>query len=218
MIKRNTVIMVVVLALLAVLTYYLQQPNNLIQKAFATTGTPTSVPLGGLLPLNAGPLSKLSIQSADGQSVTIALQNAGWILTIGTGAPVVADQTLASTAASQAISISLVGRITNVGTDLSVYGLSKPAYTLTCKISDGTTFSAKIGNATVTGSGYYILKPDGSVVIAEKSGIDSLINLISQPPLVATSTPSPLPATDTPGAAATATQTPLSDLTPTKQP
>jgi len=40
MVKRSTWVMVVLLAILAGLAYYLQQPDNLIKKAFTACGNP----------------------------------------------------------------------------------------------------------------------------------------------------------------------------------
>ena len=222
MIKRSTVVMVVILALLAGLAYYLQQPNNPITKTLASVGTtPTTIPLGSLLPPNAGPLSELSIQSADGQSVALIDKGKGWTVAVGTAQPVPADQSAAEQAVTQALSLTLTNRVPTPGPDLSVYGLDKPAYVLMCIISDGSTVTYKIGTTTVTGD-YYVMEADGSIVTVSKSSLDTLIGLLKQPPLPATATSPPGPeiATNTPApsSAVAATETPITELTPTKQP
>lgn len=221
MIKRSTVVMVVLLALLAGLAYYLQQPNNPIKNALAAVGTtPTAVPLGSLLPPNAGPLGEVQVQSADGQSVTLLDKGTGWLVAVGTGQPTPADQSEAEQAVTQALSLSLANRVQLSGSDLSPYGLDKPAYTLMCVLSNGSAVSFKIGKQTVTGSSYYVMEADGSIVTVDKTGIDTLIGLIKQPPFPATATSPPVTetATSAPTSAVPATETPITELTPTKQP
>jgi hypothetical protein len=223
MIKRNTIVMVVLLAVLAGLAYYLQQPDNLIKKALPITETPTGQPLGGtLLPANAGPLSRLSIQSADGQSVTLDRKSAGWVMTLGSTSSIPADQGASEEYATEAVSMTIAQQLNSVGADLSVYGLDKPSYVVKCTISDGSTVTIKIGKATVTGSTYYLQKQDGSIVVVDKSAIDNLLNALKTPPYMFTPTPSPAPApetaTPTPTSAVITTETSITELTPTKQP
>jgi len=73
MVKRSTWVMVVLLALVAGLAYYMQAvPDNLIQKMMTARNTPTvSTSLGTLISPADGPLNGISIVSLDGHSVTI---------------------------------------------------------------------------------------------------------------------------------------------------
>jgi hypothetical protein len=223
MIKRSTVVMVILLAALAGLAYYLQQPNNAIKNSLASIGTtPTTPPLGTLLPPNAGPLSQLRVQSADGQSATLINKATVWTLTIGAGQPGPAEQAVVQQALNQLLGLSVTNRVQPTGADLSPYGLDKPAYLVTCVISDGSSVILKIGKPTVTDSNYYIQREDGSIVTADKTGIDMVINLLRQPPYPATATSPPVTETETttpvPTSAETPAGTPITELTPTKQP
>ncbi len=226
MVKRSTWVMVVLLAILAGLAYYMQQPDNLIKKALASRETPTTEPPGQLLSPADGPVNGVSIQSTDGKSVTLERKNSGWTLIVGTENPAPADQSAAEEAASQAQSLRLAGKVTSTTPDLSAFGLDKPIYIFKLILANGTSMTFKIGNATVAGDGYYVQKEDGTVVIVEKYGLDPLLNLLQQPPYMFTPTPSPAPVTGTPTPTSTlnitttegAETTPTTELTLTKQP
>lgn len=231
MMKRSTWVMVVVLALLAGLAYYMQQPDNLIKKAQASKDTPTTEALGSLISPMDGPLNSLSIQKIGGETVTLTHASSGWTLVIGTGGTTPADQNLADQAASSALSLNLSGKISSTTPNLSVFGLDKPAYLFTVVLANGKSVSYKIGNATLAADGYYAQEEDGTIVILEKDGFDQVLNLLQQPPYMFTLTPSPTSVTGTPTPNATlsvtptagagtptGTMTPITELTSTKQP
>jgi hypothetical protein len=219
MVKRSTWVMIVVLAILAGLAYYLQQPDNLIKKAFANAGgTPTAETFGTLISPADGPINGVSIQSADGQSVTLERKSSDWALSIN-GSATATDQVAAEQAASQSQGLRIVARI-DTPNNLSAFGLDKPAYIYKLILADGKSATFKIGNSTITGSGYYLQKEDGTVVIVDKYGMDLVLNLLTQPPYKFTPTPSSVPLTETPTPSgdATGTTTPIAELTATKQP
>ena len=57
---------------------------------------------------------------------------------------------------------------------------------------------AQVGVITPTDSGYYVLNTAGEVVVVSKSSIDSLLELLKNPPYLETLTPSPTAVTETP--------------------
>ena len=199
MVKRSTWVMVVLLALVAGLAYYMQTvPDNLIQKIMTARNTPTvaTTSPGTLISPADGPLNGINIASTDGHSVTIKREPSGWTFAIDTQNPTPADQAAAEQAASQAQGLQLIaGEIKPTTSDLSAFGLDKPAYTYQLVLSNGKIAAFKIGKATVTGSGYYLQKEDGTIVAVDKYMMDNLLNLLKQPPYKITPTPSPTPAT-----------------------
>jgi hypothetical protein len=205
MIKRSTWVMVVALAVLAGLAYYLQQPDNLIKKALTPAGTPTAEPLAQLVSPADGPINGISVQSADGKSAAIDRKSSGWTLTIGNESPIPADQTAAEQVVSQAQELRPVVKIEAGTPDLAAFGLDTPAYLCKLTLADGRSVTFKIGDVTPTEDGYYLQKEDGEIVVVGKFGMDAVINLLTQPPYMFTPTPSPLPATGTPTPTATLT-------------
>ncbi len=221
MIKRSTWVMVVLLAILAGLAYYLQQPDNLIKKTLESRNTPTVEPLEALISPADGQINSISIQKIGGQSVALERINSGWTLTIGDEKPGPADQNAVEQIASQVQYLRPTGKINSTTPDLSAFGLDKPTYLFKLSLSSGKILSFKIGNATLAADGYYAQKDDGTIIILEKYGLEPVLNLLEQPPYMFTPTP---PATGTPSPTptlsitATAGSTPITDLTPTKQP
>lgn len=205
MIKRPTWVMVIVLALLAGLVYYVRAvPDNFIQQALDAGKTPTTsaAPAGGTLISAAdGPLKGVSIVSADGHSVALKKGTTDWTLSVDGQSPVTADSAAAEQAASQALGLLLaVPEIPVPTSGLSAFGLDKPAYIYEVILASDKTASFKIGNATITGDGYYLQKEDGTVAAVNKFTMDALLNMLQQPPYPTTPTPTPAEMTPTPGA------------------
>ena len=61
-------------------------------------------------------------------------------------------------------------------------GLNKPAYVLTVTDQSEKKFVIEIGSETPTQSGYYVSK-EGLVYVADKFGIDSLVDFLKNPPV-----------------------------------
>lgn len=214
MIKRPTWIMVVVLALIAGLAYYMKAvPNNFIQQALTAGKTPTAV-IENVIPPSEGPVNSITISSVDGHSVTLKHESSGWTLSIDAQAVVPADQSGAEQAASQALALRLItASIPLTTSDLTGFGLDSPEYTFQATLENRRTVTFKIGKETITQDGYYIQKEDKTVATVEKFAMDALLNMLKQPPLMFPPTASPTAAelptgTITPTPAATPTNTP----------
>jgi hypothetical protein len=187
MVKRSTWIMLILLVLAAGLYWYLQKPGNLVSKALYAGATPTSEPLGTLVAPNFE-VEGFTLQAASGQSISITRENELWM--VDTGKKETADQESAASANSQAQALELVGKVASAP-DLTGFGLEQPSYLLKLNIVNGTPLTFKIGNPTVTGNGYYVQREAGEVVIVNKDGLDYLINLLDEPPVMNTPTPTP---------------------------
>ena len=88
---------------------------------------------------------------------------------------------------------------------MNTLGLAVPAYTIDLGFVNGTTHKIEVGVLTPTSSGYYVRFDGGKIYVIEKSGIDSLVNLLTSPPFPATATP--VPTSDT-------TVTPIPEVAP----
>jgi hypothetical protein len=90
--------------------------------------------------------------------------------------------------------------LSTVQLGLDVVGLDKPSYIMSFKFTDGSSHTLNVGAVTPIQDGYYTSLDGGSVRIVDKQGLDALIQLLAEPPYVATPVP---PATLTPAATAT---------------
>lgn len=195
--RRSTVVMLVLLAILAGLYWYMQQPENVIERAIQPSPTSTKADLGSIIAPEKGQATRIVIEPAEG-GPTLTLDKASgiWLLaTAGASAP--ADPNAADLAASGLTALRILGKIEPIP-DLAAIALDPPAYRVSVTMSDGSQVDFHIGAKTVTQSGYYIRAADGNLYVVAAYNIDSLLKLVSEPPFLQTATPSPLPITETP--------------------
>ena len=134
-----------------------------------------------------------------GVSVEVARDQSGaWVVRAPTQAA--ANQASAEAAATQVGALRVLGSV-ELGPE--IVGLDKPAYTLTVTFGPGTTHQVVVGSVTPIQDGYYAQLDGGPIKVVDKVGLDALLGLLTSPPYlatltpVATSTPSPEPATPT---------------------
>ena len=213
--RRSTIVLVILFAALGLLYWYMQKPGNVIKQILATSTTTAPQSLPDLIRPDQGPVSQISIQRADGKAVALKKAGGIWLVTTDYEAP--ANQDSSEMIAQSVMSLRMVANLEKTP-DLASIGLNNPAYTVSLTLNDGSVYTFKVGNATVTGSGYYVRTNDGSVAVVDKNAIDTLINLIVEPPFLQTATPSPAPATETPAPTVMPETTAMPVVTPTTKP
>ncbi len=195
MIRRSTWIVLVVLIALVAFSLYLKDQQS--KAAARPTPTEGSAPL---FPTSDGSPNDVKIVAAPGNSVEFARDQSGtWVVKAPISAA--ADQAASEAAATQVTGLRVLA---NIQLGLDVVGLDKPSDTLTVTFSSGKTHTLLIGAATPIQNGYYCQLDGGPVIVVDKLGMDALLGLLTSPPYLATltpvasETPSPAPATDTP--------------------
>ena len=206
MIRRNTWILLVVLVSLIGAAFYF---NN--QKKTSTGGTTPTPANTFLFPSQDGHPTDIKIEDTAGHSVEIARNSTGsWVLKAPTADA--ANQSQAESAATQLTSLNMLG---NVQIGLDVVGLTQPTYTMTVTFDSAKTHKVLIGSVNPIQTGYYVQVDGGPVEVADKSGIDSLVGMLTAPPYLATLTPTvtltPIPS-DTSIAVPQATNSPAATL------
>jgi len=193
MIRRSTVVYIVLLLVLAGAYYYLNNRNKTAEIEVTAEATSPAIQ-EYLFTAEDGTPSSIRIESQTGQTVEVArgADNA-WAVTQPIEAK--ADQASAEAAASQITTISILDTVPNV--DPKIVGLETPEDVLTVKFTNGVERTVDIGVITPSESGYYIRNPEGKVSIVSKSAIDALLGLLDNPPYMETLTPSPVPAAGT---------------------
>lgn len=193
MIRRSTIVYIVILLALAGTYYYLR---NREQPAADIEITPeaTQETITYLFTAADGVPTSIHIEADTGEAVEVArdADNAWRVMLPVEGA---AEQGSAEAAASQVTTMRVLESIPEI--DLDLVGLTDPAYTLNVKFSGGKERTVNIGVVTPTESGYYVQDASGGdVLIVSKSSLDSLLGMLSLPPYLET----PLPATAAPEA------------------
>ncbi len=219
MIKRETWIMVIVMAALAALAYYMQAvPDNFIKKALdaGKTATPALSSSSALITPGEGLIGGIELSDTQGNSIVLKHEPTVWTLSVNGKDPIQADQTAVEQAASQAQGMPVIDAAIKPATaDLSGFGLDKPAYHYKVTMESGKIFTFKIGKPTIINDGYYLQKEDGTIAVVEKFTMDALLKLLQQPPFLTTATPSPAPVTETPTATITPPPAPTTTSTAT---
>jgi hypothetical protein len=200
MVRRNTWILLFVLAGLVGFSFYLR--NFKTRQAAAATPTSGSV---SLFSSTDGSPNGIKIVDSIGVSVEVARDQSGaWVVRAPTQAA--ANQASAEAAATQIGALRVLASV-ELGPD--IVGLDKPAYTLTITFAAGKTRQLVVGSVTPIQDGYYTQLDGGPINVVDKVGLDALLSLLTSPPYlatltpVATVTPSPEPATATPEATLT---------------
>ncbi|MBM3125473.1 MAG: DUF4340 domain-containing protein [Chloroflexi bacterium] len=198
MVRRQTWILLILLAALVGFAYYLNQnKKEEIETATPATG---SSPLFDEI---EGQVSRIEIRSDTGDQVVIARQGESWMIEEPVTA--VADPGKAEAAASQ---ITALRKLNEYEGNLDIFGLDQPSYTIKVTFSEGAESSLEIGDITPTSNGYYVRKDMGNILVVSLNGIEPLTDLLASPPYLNTPTPTTSPATATPELQATVTPTP----------
>lgn len=187
MIRRSTVVYIVLLLALAGAYLYLNNRNKTAD--LEVTAVPTSEATQAyLFTAEDGNPSSIRIDSQDGRVVELAREaDNAWGLKQPLEVP--AEQGAAEAAASQLSAMSILDTIPEI--DPKVVGLDTPQYVLTVKFASGVERKVDIGVVTPTESGYYVRNTDNKVIIVSKSAVDSLLGLLDNPPYLETLTPNP---------------------------
>ena len=183
--RAGTWIAVLLLIALIGLTFYL---NSEKEKSVIADATPLSEPVA-MFNTEDGFVSSIEIQPADGEAVKVArnAENA-WAVEMPIAAE--ADQGMAEAAASQVSALQVLRQIEN--TDLETFGLNDPAFVIMLEFQNGNEHTLEVGDATPTNTGYYVRLDNGKILIADSSGISSLLQFLYSPPYL--NTPTAVPA------------------------
>jgi hypothetical protein len=187
MIRRSTVVYIVLLLVLAGVYYYL---NNREQPAeIELTVEPGSeVAQEYLFTAEEGTPTSILIESKSGETVEVARgEDNAWTLIQPVEAK--ADQGAAEAAATQVTTMRIVDKVPDL--DPGIIGLDNPEYVLTMKFTSGGERTVDVGVITPTESGYYVRESD-NIVIVSRSAIDALLGLLTNPPYLETPTPAPV--------------------------
>lgn len=193
--RRTGIVLLVVIAALGGIIYYLNL-NPSVAKGDATpTSTPPSQPTA-LWTVDPSQIASLTIVDVK-KNVTFTAgvdATGAWTITSPSTGP--ADATTMATYINSAATLSVTRSLDNISS-LADFGLAAPSFSLTIKTKDNKQFSASIGNKDVTGAGYYVLANGSKIPVLVSSGsLDALLGLPAAPP-IATATPAftsgPLP-------------------------
>lgn len=189
MIRRSTVVYIIILLALVGAYFYLKNRERPAEIELTLEPASEVTPEAYLFTAEEGTPTSIRIESKSGETVEVARgEDNAWALTQPNEAK--ADQAAAEAAASQVATIPILDTVPDL--DPSIVGLEDPEYVLTLKFRGGEERTVDIGVITPTESGYYVRDAADKIVIVSKSAIDSLLGLLTNPPYLETPTPAPV--------------------------
>ena len=183
MIRRTTWVLLGILVILLGVAWYLQRN----QQSPGTEVTP-SEQITYLFDSQGRTITGLRVADAEGKLVEIVRGvEASWVLNQPTGQE--ADVSKIETV------ISLLGSLQVLSTlepspPLDAIGLEPVAFQISVFYEDGAEQTIQIGEQTPTASGFYVKEPNGLVQIVESFGIQEILDLLTNPPVLAMATSS----------------------------
>ena len=209
MIKRNTWILLgIFVIVLAFAIYYQNSPKKAVISA---TSTPGTIPLFNNV--DEKKINTLRVEDTNGNVVVLGRDASGiWVVNEPKGGPT--DVTQAETAVSQLLALQNMTAL-DPSSDLGIFGLAKPSYTVTISMNGGDKYVLLIGDVTPTQNGYYARLNQGAPNIVNKDSVDAMLGMLTKPPFLATPTTEP-GGTSVSGSVtpASSTQTPELSSTP----
>jgi len=186
MVKKNTLILVIV-AVLLVGAYILLQNQGKLDFS-AKPEEPTVTPLPAFLQLEGANLVSLQLSRPEKEDLVVSkasdgtwqINTPGGNITTGNMEQIVAEFNAIQT--EQLLSLDL---------DLTSLGLDKPQYTFTLTFSDNTQKVVKIGSANPLNTGYYAQLDAGAPVLISQGSIDSIVSILVEAATPPTPTPAP---------------------------
>lgn len=181
MIRRSTLAVVLVLAVLIGVVYFLQrsEPGEELE-ATPTAGRTSLYEFDSQI-------MGLRVEHVGSQIVEIE-RNAEGIWSLKYPPAEATDIGIVESAVSQLLSTQILEALSE-GPSLEEAGLAEPTYRVLIWLEDGRQERMSVGKETPTGSGYYILAGNRGMFIVNKFSLDPLLKLADNPPIAPTPTP-----------------------------
>jgi hypothetical protein len=183
MIRRNTWVALVVFALLiAVLVFWQRAQENKPPEPSPTTSETNLLDLDAdIVGMRLEKVGERVVELQRGDQDT-------WELTWPAGEAT--DVGTVESAVTQLLSLRTLSTMQQVP-DLKAIGLDPPVYRVLLTLSDGREITINVGDATPTGSGYYVLVSGRPLYVVNRYGMETFLGLVDSPPIQPTPTPDP---------------------------
>jgi Domain of unknown function (DUF4340) len=186
MIRRSTLILLGIFLILVLVAFFIQRSQDREgNEATPTPGVTLLIDTGGKT------ITGMRITASDGDLLEL-IKDAGGGWELVNLPDEAADETRIESAISNIEGLRVLSELESPP-DLDVIALDPAAYSLTITLDDGSEIEAFIGAETPTQSGYYARQNGDKVVVVNGFNIDSLLELLSEPPILKTPTPSSEP-------------------------
>ena len=186
MVKKSTLILLIIAVGLVVGYVWLQNQGSLDFSSHSDEPTATSLP--HFIQLESSNLVLLKLTRPEQEDLIISKsEDGGWQINVP-GASVTEGNIAQIVAEFNAIQVK---QQLNLDLDLTTLGLNNPQYIFTLTQGDGTQHIIKIGNANPLNTDYYAQLDAGAPVLVSQGSIDSIVSILEIAATPPTSTPAP---------------------------
>ena len=186
MVRRSTIVLILVFVLLVGFAWILQHYQGNMSKVTATM-TPTN-PIAYLFNFNGKQVANISISDSAGNQIEFYLDSSTGKWAIKSMSSEQADSDQIASIVKQLADLQAVD-VLSPPPSLESMGLVTPAYTINFLTSDGGQLTTHVGSVTPIGKGYYVRIGANTIVIVDKLVLEGILNVLTNPPLLATPTP-----------------------------
>jgi hypothetical protein len=185
MVRRSTWILLAILAILVGFTWLFQRyQTNKTENS--RTATPT-IALVNIYDLTGKQVDQVDMSDSTGDKVVFNRNDESGQWSIAETPLEQSDTFQIESNLAQLFAITAQETLTQTP-PLDSIGLVTPAYTISMATADGETINTYVGSITPIGSGYYLRVNSGPIIIVDKLVIDDVLNMLINPPFVATPT------------------------------
>ena len=186
MVKKSTLILLIIAVLLVVAYVLLQNQGGLDFSSHSDE--PTATPLPNFIQLEASNLVSLKLTRHEQEDLIISkTADGGWQINVP-GASITEGNIAQIMTEFNAIQVK---QQFNLDLDLTTLGLDNPQYIFTLTQGDGTQHIIKIGNANPLNTDYYAQLDAGAPVLVSQGSIDNIVSIIESAATPPTPTPAP---------------------------
>jgi hypothetical protein len=180
--QRSTWILLIVFGILIVFSWlFTRYKANNITETATSTPLPTSE---SVYNLTSSQIDELIILDNSGKNIDFYRETSNsnnWAIRDIPADK--ADNVAIDTAISGLLTIQVIDKLNES------IGMASPAYTMTMETVDGNKIITYVGAKNAIGTGYYVQVDSGPIIIVSNLTMDSILNFIQEPPLLATPTP-----------------------------
>jgi hypothetical protein len=186
MVKKSTLILLIIAVGLVVGYVWLQNQGSLDFSSHSDE--PTATPLPRFIQLESSNLVLLKLTRPEQEDLIISKSaDGGWQINVP-GASVTEGNIAQIVAEFNAIQVK---QQLNLDLDLTTLGLDNPQYSFTLTQGDGTQHIIKIGSANPLNTDYYAQLDAGAPVLVSQGSIDNIVSIIESAATPPTPTPAP---------------------------
>jgi len=184
MIRRTTWIILAVFVILLGIVWAFPRIQGKLSSSSQATATPETKFL-----VSQGEKNIQSLRAENSAGKVMALgrdANGVWMLVEPAGKQI--DLGAAESGVTQLLSLPITLTLEPAFDPASI-GLNPPIYTITLDLVDGKKTVIKVGKLTPIKNGYYAQVDDGPVTVVNNYSLDAFLNMLDNPPVLETPTP-----------------------------